>query len=226
MKVSGENKKVFVFTLIGILLGFFTGFFLANSLNRSAVNKGSVGLQNIPTVNGQTVSTGVLPVVVDAIERAKNEPDNFDAQFTAASMYYQIDRFEEAIRYYEAAHRLKPDDYQTLVRLGNSNYGLKKYEEAAKWYEKALQINPDDVDVRTDYATTFFLREPRDLDRAIQEYKLVLEKRPDHEPTLQNLCVVYSEKGDKQNLRQALAQLEKINPRNPAIAKLKESLLR
>ncbi len=227
MKISQVNTKIIVFTLSGLLVGFIIGFFLANSLNRSAMNKtATIGsLQRLGPTGPQLTSNGALPVVVDAIERAKNEPNNFEAQVTAAAMYYQIDRFEEAIKYYEAAYKLNPNDYQTLVRLGNSNYGLKRYEEAARWYEKALQINPDDVDVRTDYATTFFLKEPRDLDRAIQEYKLVLEKRPGYEPTLQNLCVVYLEKGDKENVKETLAKLEKVNPANPAIEKIKQKLM-
>lgn len=215
------HKRVVLFTILGLTIGFFAGFFLANSLNRSAMNRAtSLATQSI---NGQ-IHQGALPFVIESIERAKAEPENFEAQLAAASMYYQIDRFEEAIKYYEAAHRLKPDDYQILVRLGNSNYGLKRYEKASEWYEKALQINPNDVDVRTDYATTFFLRQPPDFDRAIQEYKLALQINPDHEPTIQNLCVVYLEKGDRESSKQMLAKLEKINPNNPAIEKLKKEL--
>jgi tetratricopeptide (TPR) repeat protein len=212
-----RNKKTLGFVALAFVIGFFVGFFLANSLNRSLMNN-----RQIQTVNSQ--SNAPVPMVVDAIERAKSEPDSFEAQFTAASMYYQIDRFEEAIKYYEAAHNLKPDHYETIVRLGNSNYGLKRYEEARKWYEKALQMNPDDVDVRTDYGTTFFLSDPKNLDKAIEEYKIALSKKPDNEPTLQNLCVVYKEKGDKDALREALAKLEKLNPRNPVISKLKQEI--
>ncbi|MFN3329654.1 MAG: tetratricopeptide repeat protein, partial [Pyrinomonadaceae bacterium] len=159
MRNKSLLNKTLGFTVSAFIIGFFAGFFLANSLNRSMMNNQQARQIGSSPI-GNFSSNAPIPVVVDAIERAKNEPDSFEAQFTAASMYYQIDRFEEAIRYYEAAHKLKPDDYQTIVRLGNSNYGLKRYEEARKWYEKALQMNPDDVDVRTDYGTTFLLSEP------------------------------------------------------------------
>jgi tetratricopeptide (TPR) repeat protein len=218
-KGSLNNTRILGFTALAFVIGFFVGFFLANSLNRSMINN-----QQAQQISNRAAGNAPIPVVIDAIERAKNEPDSFEAQFTAASMYYQIDRFEEAIKYYEAAYKLKPDDYQTIVRLGNSNYGLKRYEEARKWYEKALQINPDDVDVRTDYGTTFFLSEPKNLDKAIEEYRIALEKKPNHEPTLQNLCVVYREKGDKQALKETLAKLEKINPQNPVISMLKQEI--
>ncbi|HEX8735698.1 MAG TPA: tetratricopeptide repeat protein [Pyrinomonadaceae bacterium] len=224
------NKQVILFTIIGLLAGFGGGFFLANSLNRNAMMQTqTASMPNLPAGNQAPLTSqngGATAQVTEAIERAKNEPDNFEAQYAAANMYYQIDRFEEAVKYYEKANEILPDHYQTLVRLGNSNYGLKKYVEAEKWYEQALRIKPDDVDVRTDFGTTFFLREPKDFDRAIKEYKTSLEKNPNHEPTLQNLCAVYVEKGDMQNLQETLSKLEKINPQNPIIPKLKQEISR
>jgi tetratricopeptide (TPR) repeat protein len=235
------NSKIILAAAIGIFIGFAGGFFLANSINRSAgmmqptspsgaafPNQpgGGGGIQppfaNMPGGGGG--SGGAIAMVNDAIEKAKNEPDSFESQYNAANMYYQIDRFEEAVKYYEQANRILPDHYQTIVRLGNSNYGLRKYDEAAKWYGRALELQPDDVDVRTDFGTTFFLREQKDLDRAVKEYKTSLEKNPEHEPTLQNLCAVYLEKGDRQGLEETVAKLEKVNPQNPTIAKFRQEL--
>ncbi|HEX9962462.1 MAG TPA: tetratricopeptide repeat protein [Pyrinomonadaceae bacterium] len=223
------NKQVILFTIIGILIGFTGGFFLANSINRSAgMQTQTASIPNLPANQPPFANQngGATAQVTEAIERAKNEPDNFEAQYAAANMYYQIDRFDEAAEYYEKAVRILPDHYQTLVRLGNSNYGLKNYTEAEKWYAQALKIKPDDVDVRTDFGTTFFLREPKDFERAIKEYKTSLEQNPNHEPTLQNLCAVYVEKGDIPNLQETLVRLEKINPQNPIIPKLKEEISR
>lgn len=221
------NKQVILFTIIGILVGFTGGFFLANSINRNAsLNAPTVASNPILPANQAPFAnqSGAIAQVNEAIERAKNEPENFEAQYAAGNMYYQIDRFDEAVKYYAQANRILPDHYLTLVRLGNSSYGLRKYEEAGKWYAEALKLKPDDVDVRSDYATTFFLREPKDFERAIQEYKTSLEQNPKHEITLQNLCAVYVEKKDKQNLQETLAKLELVNPQNPKIAEIKQKL--
>lgn len=238
------NSKIILSAVVGILIGFAGGFFMANSINRSAALQQQTqnglpapnpqqGLQppfaNMPGAaagsgNSGGGGGGAIQMVNDAIEKAKNEPENFEAQYAAANMYYQIDRFAEALKYFENANRILPDHYLTLVRLGNSNYGLRKYEEAEKWYGRALELKPDDVDVRTDYGTTFFLREAKDFDRALKEYQISLEKNPTHEPTLQNLCAVYLEKGDRQNLADAVTRLEKVNPQNPTIAKFRQEL--
>jgi tetratricopeptide (TPR) repeat protein len=228
------NSKIILFTALGVLIGFAGGFFLANSINRSAATnmQMQVSARTNPLQNNQpavaiqpgSVTGGTIPQVNEAIERAKNEPENFEAQYSAGNMYYQIDRFEEALKYFEKANEILPDHYQALVRLGNSNYGLRKYEEAEKWYARALELKPDDVGVRTDYGTTFFLRETKDFDRAVKEYKTSLDKDPNHEPTLQNLCAVYLEKGDRQNLAETLTRLEKVNPQNPTISKFRQEL--
>ena len=232
------NSKLIIAAAIGIFIGFAGGFFLANSINRSAgmmqqptTAAANPGLPNQPGAGGMQPpfanmpgGGGAIAMVSDAIEKAKNEPDSFESQYNAANMYCPIDRFEEAVKYYEQANRILPDHYQTIVRLGNSSYGLRKYDEAARWYARALELQPDDGDVRTDFGTTFFLREQKDLDRAVKEYKTSLEKNPEHEPTLQNLCAVYLEKGDRQGLEETVAKLEKVNPQNPTIAKFRQEL--
>ena len=136
---------------------------------------------------------------------------------TAADLYYQIQRFDDARKFYEAANKLKPADAEPLVKLGNVNFDLKKFEEAEKWYNAALKKDPKQVSVRTDYGLTFFLRTPPDVDRAISEYQTSLGIDPNHEITLQNLVVAYREKGDVENARKTLERLAKVNPDNPAV---------
>ena len=66
-----------------------------------------------------------------------------------------------------------------------------KLETAQKWYEDALTRKSDDVNVRTDLGLTYFLREPKNIDKAIDEYQNALKINPSHEGTLQNLAVAY-----------------------------------
>ena len=86
----------------------------------------------------------------------------------------------------------------------------------------ALARKKDDFLVRTDYGLTFFLGEPKDIERAIKEYKTSLAINPNHEQTLQNLAVAYSEKKDVEGLKETIGKLEKVNPNNKIIQRLKE----
>ncbi len=185
------DRKNFLIGITGLLLGCVIGFIFANSLNKSAVapvpvtatNPNSATPPGHPALNG---NMGLMPQadVQAAIERAKAEPDNFEAQTTAAAMFYQIQRFEQAIELLKRANGLKPDDYGTIVNLGNAYFEAGQFEEAEKWYSAALAKNADDVNVRTDLGLTFLLRQPPNYDRAVQEFSRSLKKEPNHPQTL------------------------------------------
>jgi len=232
------KKDNVMFGVLGLLVGLIVGFMFANSVNRSAASPSPTSTAAAPTVTGSNpalppdhpplgTSSGAdapqgapLPQVTAAIDKAKAEPQNFEAQMTAADLYYQIQRFEEAGKFYEAANKLKPADSESMIKAGNAYFDGDKYEQAEKWYLKALEKEPKNINVRTDLGLTFFLRSPRDIDRAIKEYKTSLSIDPNHEITLQNLALAYSENGDKEALRDTLEKLKKVNPNNPAIAKI------
>ena len=72
-----------------------------------------------------------------SIEKARNEPKNFEAQIQAADLYYQIQRFDQAIEYLLKANQLKPTDYRTVVLLGMVNLDAGHYDTAEKWYRAA-----------------------------------------------------------------------------------------
>ncbi len=236
------SKENLLFAIIGLMVGAIAGFMFANSVNKSTITTTPVAANtsvagplsgnnpalpaNHPPLGtssgdaaGQTQS-GSVPEVSAAIEKARTEPQNYQAQMTAADLYYQIQRFDEAAKLYENAVKLKPTETEPLIKLGNALFDAEKYTEAEKWYALALEKDPKNIIVRTDLGLTFFLREPRDLDKAIKEFERSLALDPNHEVTLQNIALAWKEKGDPEKLRQAIAKLKSVNPNNPALASL------
>lgn len=221
--------------VLGLAVGLIVGFVGANSMNRSVASQPTPWAGSTPapsgnpalpadhpplgTSAGNQMQGAPLPQVTEAIEKAKQQPQNYEAQMTAADLYYQIQRYEDAARIYEIAVKLKPTEAEPLIKAGNSHFDTEKYEEAEKWYLLALQKEPKNINVRTDLGLTFFLRTPRDVPRAIAEYKTSLDIDPSHEITLQNLALAYVEIGDENNLRTTVERLKKINPNNPAVLK-------
>jgi tetratricopeptide (TPR) repeat protein len=225
------NKENTLFAIIGLLVGLIVGFMFANSVNQNAT-LAPAGRQNsdLPvghpnlTADGGTTQGGAIPEVQAAIEKARNEPNNFEAQMQAAELFYQIQRFEGALEFLKRANQLKPDDYGVIVQIGNANFDADKYEEAEKWYTTALAKKPNDVNVRTDLGLTFVFRASPNYDRAIQEFKRTLETDANHVQALQNLTVAYSKKGDTANARSTLERLEAVDPTNAAISQLRAGL--
>ena len=232
------NKENILFGIVGLLAGLIIGFMGANSINKSAASQTaatstSAQSGNLPAGHpdvpgGQTGSQPGMganaPEVQAAIEEARKNPDNFEAQMKAAAFYYQIERYDGALEFLQRANKLKPDDYGTIVQLGNTNFDADKYDDAEKWYTQALAKKPDDVNVRTDLGLTYMFRNPPDYDRAIKEFKASLEKEPNHAQTLQNLTVAYTKKGDAANASATLAKLEGMEPSNPALPKLRDEV--
>ena len=231
------KKESIMIGVFGLVVGLVIGFMGANSLNRSQAGQiaqapaGSTsapaGNPNLPpdhppigTTGGDQPTSGAPSAqVTAAIDKAKQQPQNYEAQMTAADLYYQIQRFEDAAKLFEAASKLKPFETEPMIKAGNAYFDGEKYELAEKWYVQALQKNPKDINVRTDLGLTFFLRTPRDIDRAIKEYKTSLETDANHEITLQNLALAYTENGDKEALVKTLDRLKTVNPNNPVIKK-------
>jgi tetratricopeptide (TPR) repeat protein len=218
-----------LFSIIGVLLGFIVGFMFANTANHRAPAPRATAPTTAANSQGSELPSNAVAdqsaapqEMQDAVQRARSDPNNFDAQMKAARQLYDNKLYDQAIELLLRANQLRPDDYDTITALGNTYFDAGRFEQAEKWYTAALAKKPDDVNVRTDLGLTFFFREPRDIDRAIKEFRASLQRDPNHESTLINLIIVLTEKGDAKESQAALAQLEKINPNNSALPKLRQ----
>jgi tetratricopeptide (TPR) repeat protein len=231
------NKDNILFGVVGLLAGLIIGFMFANSVNKQVavpVSAEARGNSNIPpghpeippgsTAPGSASTGAMQPEIQAAIDKAKQSPNDFQAQVAAADMYNQVDRYDDAIVYLKKANLLKPDDREIVVHLGNANFDGNHFDEAEKWYMAALAKKNDDVNVRTDLGLTFVFRDPPNYDRAIQEFNRSLETDPNHIQTLQNLTVAYTKKGDAAKAAATVSKLESLDPKNPAITKLREDI--
>ena len=158
------SRENILFAIIGLLLGFIVGFMFASSMSQKAAMPAVAGsAQGLPAdhppVGGQ--GTGAAPnpqamqqQVQASLEKARNEPENFDAQIQAADLYYQIQRYDQALEYLLKANQLKPTDYRTVVLLGMVNLDATHYDQAEKWYRAAMKMKSDDVMVLAGLAAT------------------------------------------------------------------------
>jgi len=231
-----QMQKNILFGIGGLIFGLIVGFLAANNINRGATaQQTNVPAQtNAPFPNQQAKSSDIkdksaqgamIPAVAETLDKAKNEPNNFEAQTKAGDMYAKIQRFDKAVESYQQANRIDPNDYETIVKIGNSYFDSRDFEPAQKWYEQALAKKPEDINVRTDLGITFVEREKPDLDRAVKEFQTSLKTNPNHEPTLYNLGVAYFKKGDFDEAQKVLSRLEAVNPQGQLSERLKQILV-
>jgi hypothetical protein len=112
------KKESILFAGLGIFIGFIGGFFLANSINRREISRQNTPqtTSSAPFQNQQIQAADIkepqvqgkpLPEVAEKIDKAKNEPNNFDAQIQAGNLYLQIRSLDNAQEFFDKAAQLR-----------------------------------------------------------------------------------------------------------------------
>ena len=144
------NRENLLFAIIGLLLGFIVGFMFASSMSQKAQTQTASASQGLPAdhppVGAQSGGdpAAMREQVTAQIAKARNEPENFDAQVQAANLFYQIQRYDQAIEFLLKANKLKPTDYETVANLGLVNLDAGHFDQAETWYRAAVKMKPDD----------------------------------------------------------------------------------
>ncbi|PYP90201.1 MAG: hypothetical protein DMF61_00395 [Blastocatellia bacterium AA13] len=218
------NKKLII-GASGLILGFAAGFFYTKSLNESGA--GQVGAAGVKAAGPNAAEGGnpqaMMANVKETIERAKNNPNDFNAQVDAARIYNQVGRVPETIEYLKKAYDLNKTEAgkQGITSYVGQYYAdQKNYDEAEKWYQRSLEANPDDRDVKIELAATFIDREPPQADRAIQNLQAVLKSNPKDAHALTHMVQAYLLKKDARSAEDTLARLKEAEPGNNMISKL------
>ncbi|MBK9165581.1 MAG: tetratricopeptide repeat protein [Acidobacteria bacterium] len=231
-------------SVISVFLSFIGGFLVANALNRSEVASLQSKLQKStadPAAANNSANESTLSddEIRAKIAEADATPDNFAFQrdlglglYRYAAMQQDTALLRESSRLLERALGLNPNDYQIKVALGNSHFDVGYFEkknepfvEARKYYRLALDARPNDVEVRTDYALTYFLQSPPDNTNAIKEFEAVLRDNPKQEKALQFLTRAYWQAGQGERASVTLQQLRQANPGSPVVKELESLLL-
>lgn len=186
------TRENFLFAIIGVLLGFIFGFMLHGVMSQRDAERAAASTQQrqqLPADHPPIDNAGAgnqqqsMEQVQQTIARARNNPKDFDAQIMAARLEYQIQQYDEAIKFLLTANQIKPDNYDVLVMLGEANMDARHWDAAEKWYKAAQAKNPKDLAVAASLAFISLQREDvKAAERAIAN----LEKLSPDSPDLQN----------------------------------------
>jgi tetratricopeptide (TPR) repeat protein len=155
MKFDFLKTKVSIF-IIGSIVGLTIGFKVANIqlrneqglIKRNAVVEAAGQLsQSTNTGNGPSLTPEqrqqINNQVSAAVDKAKANPEDFEAQLDAAAQFIQtINRPLDAFPYLEQARKLKPNDPRPLAGLGVANMMLGRVDEAIKVAKQAREMDP------------------------------------------------------------------------------------
>jgi Flp pilus assembly protein TadD len=148
---------------IGLAVGLFGGFKIANSQYRSqqaqslnrAVAQATGGMSN-PAADGE---------VRAMIDKAKANPNDAEAQMDAASQFIQIERPQEALPFLEQADKARPNDPRIMAGLGVAHFMLGQFDEAAGWLKRSRAAGASEPTV-TSLLIGSYIHTGKNLDEA------------------------------------------------------------
>ena len=144
MKYGFLGSKT-AFTVIGLILGLYGGFKIANSQHRLLIendlNRSIAGVTGGANGSASADQNGAIEQTRQIIDKARTNPHDIEAQLDAADQFIQISRPDQALPFLQQAHEVDQKDARVLAGLGMANFMTGKYREAIDWASQSLAIN-------------------------------------------------------------------------------------
>ncbi len=147
--------------IVGLVLGLFGGFKIANSQYRSKQSE-SLNREVAQATGGMSGPQGDVKAVID---KARANPNDADAQVEAAIQFIQIERPQEALPFLEQARKVKPNDSHVSAGFGFAYFMLGQYDQATEWLKRSREQGADDPSV-TSLLIGSYIRTGNNLDEA------------------------------------------------------------
>jgi tetratricopeptide (TPR) repeat protein len=132
--------------IAGILFGLIAGWVIGTqqASSRTAPAPAAQTAQAAaPSGSGQTRAAVLDENQVTALKSvADREPSNPKPRVDLANLYFDAERYDEAIKWYESGLKLQPKDVNVRTDLGVSYYYTNQPDKALAQFEESLKIDP------------------------------------------------------------------------------------
>jgi len=162
----GPRWTTFAFVVLGILIAV-------------SVLVASLGLGTGITT-GQQASNGadLEQVVAPLLERLQQNPADEAAMVALGNAYYDSDRWEEAVPWYEKALQATPENTDVRTDLGTAYFYSGDLAKAKEQWSKVLEQDPDKVQAHYNMGLLYLHQSPADTESAAREWETVIKLAP------------------------------------------------
>jgi tetratricopeptide (TPR) repeat protein len=175
------KSESIVFAVAGMCFGVIVGWVIATQQvsSRPAAPVAQAAAAAAPAAGGQRQPPPLDEAKVQSLSTIlKSDPKNVGATVQLANTYFDAERYNEAIQYYEQALTLKPDDPDASTDLGVSYYYIGQTDKALQQFDKSLKINPRHTKTMLNQGIVLAFGK-RDLAAAAEAWKRVVDLAPD-----------------------------------------------
>ena len=226
------NNTKYLVGLTGLVVGFIVSFLWVSSYNKTnapVAGQSPAGAMpgSMPAANSSGGQQAMMEQVRQIIEKARNNPKDFQAQIDAAGAYYQSGKEAETVDYLKKAYDIKPTEFKTnqqlqgaLLLIATFEADEKKYDDADTWFHRAIEVEPANSAIRIELASSYIQRQPPQPDKAIQELQAVLKTNSKDGHALGHLVEAYAVKKDAAGAEEAVNRLRDADPTNKRLIAL------
>jgi len=234
------NSKLFWLSIIAVIISFFGGFYIANSINGNEILKLRAENEQLKkgstpaTPNDSTENTLSDEEIRQKIAEADKSPGNTPFQRNLGLALYRYglmkkdaNLISESARLLQRAYDKDPKDYDVIVALGNAFFDIGFFKKDAQsmqkgrdFYAKALEQKPDDADVKADLGISYYVSTPSDYEKAAAQLQKALETDPKHERALLYMTQTLIKQNKTSEAEKYLSRLKEVNPNTPSMAEL------
>jgi Tfp pilus assembly protein PilF len=156
----------------GVILGWVIGTQQAGSRAPAAPAPAQpqAEAQQAPALDEGRVQA--LQTIIDS------DPKNASAHVQLANVYFDAERWPDAIQWYERALKLDPNNVDVSTDLGVSYYYTNRPDEALVQFDRSLKIDPTHTKTMLNKGIVLAFGK-QDLRAAADEWKKVVELAPD-----------------------------------------------
>jgi tetratricopeptide (TPR) repeat protein len=167
-----------VFAIAGMCFGVILGWVLATQQAGRTVPAASVQAPAADTGNTQQRATLDEARVKELTATVTSDPKNADATLQLANTYFDGERYQDAIKWYEQVLRLDPKNVDASTDLGVSYYYMDQADRALQQFEYSLKLNPSHTKTLLNQGVVMAFGK-KDLDGASAAWQKVVDIAPD-----------------------------------------------
>jgi tetratricopeptide (TPR) repeat protein len=173
------RSDAIAFGIAGMLFGLIAGWIIGSQQTtpRPAAAPSAAAA---PTGSGSTTTRAAVldETKVTALKNvADREPSNAQPRVELGNLYFDAERYDDAVKWYSEALKLSPNDVNVSTDLGVCYYYSNQPDKALEQFDRSLKIDPKHAKTLLNVGIVRAFGK-QDLDGAIKAWQQVLDVAP------------------------------------------------
>ena len=173
------KSDAIAFGIAGIAFGLIAGWVIGTQQATVRTPAAVPVVAAAPAADSEPRAALLDETKVNALKSvAEREATNPKPRIELANLYFDAEKFDEAIKWYEAALKLNPNDVNVSTDLGVSYYYTNNPDKALEQLDRSLKIDPKHAKTLLNIGIVKAFAK-QDLEGASKAWQQVIQLAPD-----------------------------------------------